>query len=37
MGSRSFAHGGNLVETELQLRDFHAEVRGAVGDAGRPR
>jgi len=37
MSSRSFAHGGNLVETELQLRDFHAEVRAAVGDAGRPR
>jgi Rieske 2Fe-2S family protein len=37
MSSRSFAHGGNLVETELQLRDFHAEVRAAVGDAGRQR
>jgi len=37
MGSRSFARGGNLVETELQLQEFHAEVRAAVGDAGPPR
>ena len=37
MGSRSFARGGNLVESELQLREFHAEVRTAVGDAGHPR
>ena len=34
MGSRSFARGGHLVPSEVQLRDFHAEVRAAVGDGG---
>ena len=34
MGSRSFAHGGHLVPSEVQLRDVPAEVRAAVGDGG---